>query len=624
MKKHLSGKIIILDFFTYCCINCMHILPDLKALEEEFTYKDGLVVVGVHSAKFANEKNSKMILSAVQRHNISHPVVNDAKLSVWRDLGIVCWPSLVILGPRGQPLAVLVGEGHREELFLYAKVGLAYFKSSDQILDNPLPIELSRHLLPASSKNLLFPGKVAILWRKNREQIIVSDTGNNRILITNIDGKVEYVIGGYNPGFKDGSFVDARFDAPQGVCVLDDIIFVADNENHAIRKIDLVKKSVETLAGTGVQGHDYTGGKSGINQELSSPWDVAIYHREYDNGEKSVPLLLIAMAGTHQIWAYFLNDTVWWKSKVYKAGTCAAIVGNGREQNRNNSYPHSACLAQPSGLAVVQEMRSVFFADSESSAIRRVHLEDGKVSAVCGADRNPENLHCFGDTDGIQYTATLQHPLGITWNKFEKMLYVADTYNHKIKKVDPSGDCSTMYGSGTPSTLFTFDEPGGLAVSNDGNTLYVADTNNHAVKAINLKKNEITSISIILPEELQENPNYTYTFNTAINTDGGKLNILFDLVFKNDLKLNKEAPQKWKIIDLPNDWSVNTKSGRLSELIEIIASKGNGPKTVNIDLSLVVCTISECLIRNVNVVLSINQCSDAKNISEECLKIVIK
>ncbi|CAD6244769.1 GSCOCG00013463001-RA-CDS [Cotesia congregata] len=304
IKEDLKGKITILDFFTYCCINCMHILPDLEALEKKYSIEDGLVVVGVHSAKFSNEKDSAKIQSAVQRYNISHPVVNDAKLSMWRDIGISCWPSLVILGPDGQVLFVLVGEGHRRELLLYTQIALKYFKSLKKISNHGLDLKPAAHLLPVTRDLLLFPGKVQVL---RDEKILVSDTGNNRVLVLDFDGQVEAVVGGYSRGFKDGSFKEARFNAPQGVCALEDDIFVADNENHAIRVINLKDKTVKTLAGIGTQGNDYVGGKTGTEQALSSPWDVAIYQHAQNN--KSVPVLLIAIAGTHQIWAYFFEDT---------------------------------------------------------------------------------------------------------------------------------------------------------------------------------------------------------------------------------------------------------------------------------------------------------------------------
>ncbi|XP_046143171.1 NHL repeat-containing protein 2 [Osmia bicornis bicornis] len=450
--QHLVGKIIILDFFTYCCINCMHILPDLHALEERFTIKDGLVVVGVHSGKFTNERDSKGLLSAIQRYNITHPVVNDATLSTWRNLGISCWPTLVMIGPLGELLAVFVGEGHREELKLYTDVALTYFKSLNKISEHDVPLQLARHLLPVGGNEaLLFPSKLETFQIEQGEKLIISDTGNNRILVTDMLGKVEYVIGGSNPDFRDGDFQTARFNAPQGVCILGSWIFVADNENHAVRKIDLTRKIVTTVAGTGVQGFDRIGGKSGKDQLLSSPWDVAIFNHEYDN--KIVPVLLVAMAGIHQIWAVFLENTVWWKNKEYKADSCVAIVGNGREENRNNAYPHAAGFAQPSGLTIDQRNKIAYIADSESSAIRRIDLQNGRVSVVCGGNKNPavslkENVSC-----NATYIFILCISIRIHWNfvSYESPVDIAGSTRFRgFRRHTVYRETSTSFGNNMP------------------------------------------------------------------------------------------------------------------------------------------------------------------------------
>lgn len=229
----LRGKVIVLDFFTYCCINCMHVLPDLRALEEEFRVEDGVVVVGVHSAKFENEKQSQNILSAVQRYSITHPVVNDANAEFWNNLNICCWPTLLILAPDLQPLFVLMGEGHRDNLFLFINNTLEYYKRENNVKTGTLPI-LSEWNIPEST--LRFPGKITC-W--GNDLIGISDSGNNRVLVVR-DGKVEHVVGGNGPGFKDGNFKDALFSGPQGlVFESDDVLYVADTENHAIRKVNL-------------------------------------------------------------------------------------------------------------------------------------------------------------------------------------------------------------------------------------------------------------------------------------------------------------------------------------------------------------------------------------------------
>ncbi|XP_076395339.1 NHL repeat-containing protein 2 isoform X2 [Megachile rotundata] len=624
--RHLVGKIIILDFFTYCCINCMHILPDLHALEKQFTITDGLVVVGVHSAKFTNERDSKGLLSAIQRYDITHPVVNDATLSMWRDLGISCWPTLIMIGPAGELLAVFVGEGHKEELNLYTNVALTYFESLNKISKHDLPLQLARHLLPIGSKEtLLFPSKLESFQSEQGERLIISDTGNNRILVTDMVGTVEYVIGGMNPDFRDGNFENARFNAPQGVCVLGDSIFVADNENHAVRKIDLTKKIVTTVAGTGIQGFDRIGGKTGKDQVLSSPWDVAVFNHQ--NGNKIVPVLLIAIAGIHQIWALFLENTVWWKNREYKADSCVAIVGSGKEENRNNAYPHAAGLAQPSGLTIDHKNKIAYFADSESSAIRCIDLQNGRVSAVCGANRDPADLHDFGDSDGTRYTVKLQHPLGITWHSKENVIYVADTYNHKIKRIDATvGSCKTIYGDGKPNETFFFNEPSGITIDSSGNNLYIADTNNHAIKVIDLNRQNITTLSIkVAVNEMDNDFNNTFVFDTTISDKGGELILRFDVVFlEPDLKLNPDAPQKWIVSLSATAWTATSTKGELSRPISIRVSEGNETHKVHVTLNIIACRSTECIPKRVSIIYRVHRKENFPNMVTEQKQLLIK
>lgn len=149
---------------------------------------------------------------------------------------IVTAVSKFISGPSGQPLAVFVGEDHKDEILLYTKVAIAHFKSLNQISNHDLPLKPAHHLLPSSKDGLLFPGKLAV-FQLEGTKLVISDSGNNRIVITNEHGRVEHVIGGSSQGFKDGNFKNARFNSPQGVCMLNNIIYVADNNNHAIRKV---------------------------------------------------------------------------------------------------------------------------------------------------------------------------------------------------------------------------------------------------------------------------------------------------------------------------------------------------------------------------------------------------
>nr|XP_053634639.1 NHL repeat-containing protein 2-like [Cherax quadricarinatus] len=182
----LKGRIVVLDFFTYCCINCMHILPDLEALEKEHPPQDGeVLVVGVHSAKFDNERVSSNILAAIDKYHIHHPVVNDPQGKMWTQLGITCWPTLLILGPSGNPLFVLVGEGHCESLQVYVNTAVTYFNSSGCLSKCAVGLAPSRHLT-ATGSSLLYPGKITT----HPGGLVVSDSGHNRVLMTDHKGNV--------------------------------------------------------------------------------------------------------------------------------------------------------------------------------------------------------------------------------------------------------------------------------------------------------------------------------------------------------------------------------------------------------------------------------------------------
>ncbi|HEX2869201.1 MAG TPA: thioredoxin-like domain-containing protein [Ignavibacteriales bacterium] len=105
----LRGKVVLLDFWTFCCINCMHIIPDLKKLEAK--YPGELAVIGVHSAKFLSEQETGNIRQAILRYDIEHPVVNDKDFKIWTSYGANAWPTVVLIDPRGDVVGHHSGEG---------------------------------------------------------------------------------------------------------------------------------------------------------------------------------------------------------------------------------------------------------------------------------------------------------------------------------------------------------------------------------------------------------------------------------------------------------------------------------------------------------------------------------
>ena len=443
----------------------------------EEKYADELVVIGVHSAKFPNEKYADNVLLAAQRYELKHPIVNDAEFEVWRQYACRAWPTLMFLDPEGKVIGKHEGELPYEAFDDLLGRMIAEFDEQGMIDRRDLG------LTPETVEEtaLAFPGKVLADGPGNR--LFIADTNHNRIVITDLDGQTLAIVGSGAEDFADGDYATAAFNHPQGMELVGDTLYVADTENHAIRRVHLATGTVDTIAGTGQQGHDRRASGPGTQIALSSPWDLA----HHDGA------LYIAMAGTHQLWRLSLSD-----------GTVCPHAGTGGE-NIDNGPLAQATLAQPSGIVVGSDRGGspiLYFADSETSSVRSAGIDPvtGRVATLVGID-----LFAFGDRDGVEHNVRLQHPIGIEWHEGE--LLIADTYNHKIKKVLPlTRSVQTVLGSGAmglhdgAGKLATFSEPSGLsfAVFENGRQplLYVADTNNHAIRVADFAADEVRTLEI--------------------------------------------------------------------------------------------------------------------------------
>jgi len=468
--KDLRGKIVVLDFWTYCCINCMHVLPDLEFLEKK--YEKELVVIGVHSAKFANEKDSEAIRGAILRYEIEHPVINDANMTVWRKFQVSSWPTLALIDPEGRYVGQQPGEGNRELFDKVIGMLVEYHKKKGTLDTSPVRFDLESNRLKSSP--LKFPGKV--LADVPGDRLFISDSNHNRIVVTGLDGTLKETIGSGAIGRKNGRYADASFDHPQGTVLIGEELYVADTENHMIRVVDLKKKTVRTLSGTGSQSRFGASGGPLRQTSLNSPWALA--HVK--------DTLYIAMAGPHQLWSHKLGST-----------RIGVFAGTGREDITDGPLDRCA-LAQPSALAT--NGTHLFVADSEGSSIRQVDTKPGgSVKTVVGTHDllRGRALFEFGDIDGVGDKARLQHPLGVAFHK--GLLYVADTYNHKIKKIDLKTRKSTTFlGNGKRGVTVEpprLAEPSGVSVG--GNTLYIADTNNHRICTVDLKTGKLAELKTI-------------------------------------------------------------------------------------------------------------------------------
>ncbi|MEU7485330.1 NHL domain-containing thioredoxin family protein [Streptomyces sp. NPDC042319] len=404
----LRGRIVVLDFWTFCCVNCLHVLDELRELEER--HRDTVVIIGVHSPKFVHEAEHQAVVDAVERYEVEHPVLDDPELATWKQYAVRAWPTLVVIDPEGYVVAQHAGEGHAHAIEKLVEELEAEHDAKGTLRrgDGPyVPPE------PVAT-DLRFPGKALQLPGGS---FLVSDTTRHQLVELDADGEsVLRRIGTGERGLTDGPAEAAAFSEPQGLALLPGgRVVVADTVNHALRTFDPATGEVATVAGTGRQWWQGSATEGPAREvDLSSPWDVA-----YFDGR-----VWIAMAGVHQLWTY---DP--------EAGTVRAAAGTTNE-GLVDGPAAEAWFAQPSGLAATEDR--LWIADSETSAVRWIDRE-GTVHTAVGT-----GLFDFGHRDGAADQALLQHPLGVTALP-DGSVAVSDTYNHALRRFDPAtGEVTTL------------------------------------------------------------------------------------------------------------------------------------------------------------------------------------
>jgi thiol-disulfide isomerase/thioredoxin len=567
----LKGKIVLLDFWTYGCINCIHIIPDLKKLEAK--YANQLVVIGVHSAKFQNEKETENIRRIILRYEIEHPVYNDSEYAVWQSYGVRAWPTQVLIDPAGYLVGGVSGEGNYDVIDQAITKLITDFRAKGELNEEPLKLVLER--AKVGDLPLAFPGK--ILADVKSDRLFIADSNHNRIVITRLDGTLVDTIGTGDTGAADGAFDKATFYRPQGLALAGDSLYVADTENHLIRRVDLKSRNVETIAGTGQQSREYFKTGPARSIALSSPWDLQLVDR----------VLYIAMAGPHQIWQLDLD-----KNEV------STFAGSGREARLDGSL-QEAGFAQPSGIA--SDGKKLYVADSESNIIREIDLAGGLVKTLVGGD-----LFEFGDVDGTADDVRLQHPLGVV--TYGDKILIADTYNHKIKELDPKAEkVRSLFGTGKPGQADgptpSFYEPGGLTLAN-GN-LYVADTNNHAIRVIDLKTKRASTLRL---NGLTPPAKNMQALETAVGPNAEEIKVpaqklragadgtlQIDVELPEGYHLNPQAPQRYKVSVEGKNLTVDEKTAaRASKDLKLpvrvpLNATAPGAATVHAQVTLFYC-----------------------------------
>jgi thiol-disulfide isomerase/thioredoxin len=431
----LRGRFVLLDFWAFCCVNCLHVLEELRPLEDK--YAGELVVVGVHSPKFLHEADPDALAAAVQRYRVQHPVLDDPELVTWQAYTARAWPTLVLVDPEGYVVAQYAGEGHGHAVdALLAELREEHrTKGTLQRGDSPYVPPVPQ------AGDLSFPAKAIALAGGG---FLVADAGHATLVELDRDAEtVVRRIGSGRRGLVDGHPQEACFDEPNGLCRLPEEVaaevgydvVVADTGNHALRGVRLADGHVRTLAGP------VTGRQPAAS--LSSPWDVAWWRDR----------VWVAVAGVHQLWTFDPHT-----------GGSVAAAGTTNEGLRDAPLAE-AWLAQTSGLAAAGDR--LWLADSETSSLR--YVEDGAVHTSVGT-----GLFDFGFRDGPAAQALMQHPLGVTALP-DGSVAVCDTYNGAVRR----------FAGGELTTLATgLAEPSGAVL--DGEHLVVVESAAHRLTRIPL------------------------------------------------------------------------------------------------------------------------------------------
>jgi thiol-disulfide isomerase/thioredoxin len=450
--KDLEGRMVILDFWTSGCVNCMHVLPALRKVEA--AYPEEVVVIGVHTPKFGAEQDPDNLQTVLARLGIAHPVVNDINYTLWSEYAVRAWPTLVFIGPDGHVMGQLAGEPDPERLLTAVSELVERWDTQGKLTPRPLHTKAPE----AATGQYAFPGKLKPLPGETKRWVL-ADAGHHQVVILNDDGSEVGRFGNGAPGFADGGADRARFRSPEGLAANRDTILVADTGNHAVRRIDLATGRVSTVAGTGERGMVVQESEPSLAAELASPWDIAL------DGD----VAYIANAGTHQILSLDLPGR-----------ELAPLAGNGGEDIVDGDA-RDAQLAQPSGLAVDPGANTLYFVDAETSSVRAVDLSDRSVSTLVG-----EGAFVYGDENGPFPLARFQHPLGIDVSTGE--LLVADSYNDRARVLDLAARRVRDLDDG-----FTCDDESAPALAQpagvqaDGpNRVLLVDTNNHRVLVYDL------------------------------------------------------------------------------------------------------------------------------------------
>ncbi|MBL6664385.1 MAG: redoxin domain-containing protein [Rickettsiales bacterium] len=519
-NKLLKDKIIVLDFWNSSCISCLEGISEMKKLQERFGNR--ILLIGVHSSKFQNEKRQSSVKKSVIKHDITYPVINDDNLKLLKHFEIKTWPTVVLLSPKGKIYKKYQGN---DEISKNLKKDIKKLIDGNKFSLNrkPVPLRLAKN--DTLGNVLFFPSKISYaksFTYKNHKQLpalFISNAAQNNIIVSTLSGKIITKIGSGDALFDDGDFITSSFNMPHGLVFYENKLFVADTGNHAIRIVDFTKEKVSTLLGNGQKGSilSFRGDKLADKIKLYFPSDIDIRKNS----------LIIANLGSNQILSYNLKNR-----KI------AILAGNGESGNKDGKYPDNL-LSKPSGISVHND--KIYFLDSATSTLRVID-KGNKVKTLIG---NGKELRGF--KDGDKKEAMLQNPLGLDVD--ETGIYITDSFNHSIRKYSFSNKrLNTLTGGRVGEDVGAqkhskFDEPNGIFAT--PSRLFIVDSNNNRIIETNRSDLSSKIIDIIpqlkLPKKsfLEYLPNLQYSEKITL---AANQKITIDIDISKNWKLNDSAP----------------------------------------------------------------------------------
>jgi hypothetical protein len=429
------GRVLALVFWNASSAYCHNLLDQVATLKARHPL--ALAAIGVHLPKFDAEIDGRTVLKALNRLKVGFPVANDRGWVTWQHYGITRWPAIALIDPEGNLREIFSGD---DQLAALDNAISALVDEFGGIHALPPEDDGLRNAEPRLS--LSFPSGLVV----TDNHLYVADSGHHRILECSFEGRVLRQFGTGHAALVDGPSTEAAFSHPRGLCILRDWLYVADAGNHAIRRVQLLDGTVETVLGTGRPGMP----KEGRHEQagdcaLNQPWALAGANDR----------LYIAAAGCNQVWEYDLGH----KYLRFIAGTSELGIADGPGRN--------AMLAHPAGLALVQQ--TLYVADSGSSSVRAIQLQQATVQTLIG-----QGLYEFGDADGLRSAASLQYPLALALDPAAPVLWIADAYNGSLRKLRLGGGDVTTHA--LPDTLV---QPSALAMG--AGALWIADGAAHEV-----------------------------------------------------------------------------------------------------------------------------------------------